>query len=586
MKSINLTRRYIPLNSFFTRQSNKYHGSLGHLASRGELFVKWLAVSFIYLTAIVLFFHVYFGTFSTVLIGPPEDNMQDFWNTWYSQTKLDTDPGGFFYTNNLLYPEGTSLLYHSFSYPNLAVMYLVRHIFGLGSDINTLISLHNFFLLISFYFGAMGAYYLTRLFVKSETLAVISGFIFGFSPFHVAHTLHHMHVGAISFVPFFVYCFLRFMRERKTYLALLSAVLWVLSGLSCWYYLFYIGYFVVFYYAFYTVRKRLMLWNDMLLPITLITFFVMLMLSPLIIPMILKTTSSRLYEEGHNIFLADLLGFITFHPYHLLSKIGEPIYSHFKGNYWEMTVYIGLVNAALLLVAFFKKYYKRIENLDLCMAYILLFMLFSLGSWLHIAGQNIIYVPLPTLLTEYIPFVKNVRTPSRAVIFVYLFTGVSVAMIVEYLLVNKKRAIVLATLCFLSIITFVDFYPSRLESTPVICPPAYALINKDTSKDFGIINLPGGYIQNDIYMMYQAACSKKPTANGIVSRKPEDTLIDTLDMSDLEVQKDELKKKRIKYIVVHKELLDRMDKPIPLGEYKEHYNLLNENDRTALLQVY
>lgn len=585
MKSINLTRRYIPLNSFFTRQSNKYHGSLGHLASRGELFVKWLAVSFIYLTAIVLFFHVYFGTFSTVLIGPPEDNMQDFWNTWYSQTKLDTDPGGFFYTNNLLYPEGTSLLYHSFSYPNLAVMYLVRHIFGLGSDINTLISLHNFFLLISFYFGAMGAYYLTRLFVKSETLAVISGFIFGFSPFHVAHTLHHMHVGAISFVPFFVYCFLRFMRERKTYLALLSAVLWVLSGLSCWYYLFYIGYFVVFYYAFYTVRKRLMLWNDMLLPITLITFFVMLMLSPLIIPMILKTTSSRLYEEGHNIFLADLLGFITFHPYHLLSKIGEPIYSHFKGNYWEMTVYIGLVNAALLLVAFFKKYYKRIENLDLCMAYILLFMLFSLGSWLHIAGQNI-YVPLPTLLTEYIPFVKNVRTPSRAVIFVYLFTGVSVAMIVEYLLVNKKRAIVLATLCFLSIITFVDFYPSRLESTPVICPPAYALINKDTSKDFGIINLPGGYIQNDIYMMYQAACSKKPTANGIVSRKPEDTLIDTLDMSDLEVQKDELKKKRIKYIVVHKELLDRMDKPIPLGEYKEHYNLLNENDRTALLQVY
>lgn len=585
MKSINLTRRYIPLNSFFTRQSNKYHGSLGHLASRGELFVKWLAVSFIYLTAIVLFFHVYFGTFSTVLIGPPEDNMQDFWNTWYSQTKLDTDPGGFFYTNNLLYPEGTSLLYHSFSYPNLAVMYLVRHIFGLGSDINTLISLHNFFLLISFYFGAMGAYYLTRLFVKSETLAVISGFIFGFSPFHVAHTLHHMHVGAISFVPFFVYCFLRFMRERKTYLALLSAVLWVLSGLSCWYYLFYIGYFVVFYYAFYTVRKRLMLWNDMLLPITLITFFVMLMLSPLIIPMILKTTSSRLYEEGHNIFLADLLGFITFHPYHLLSKIGKPIYSHFKGNYWEMTVYIGLVNAALLLVAFFKKYYKRIENLDLCMAYILLFMLFSLGSWLHIAGQNI-YVPLPTLLTEYIPFVKNVRTPSRAVIFVYLFTGVSVAMIVEYLLVNKKRAIVLATLCFLSIITFVDFYPSRLESTPVICPPAYALINKDTSKDFGIINLPGGYIQNDIYMMYQAACSKKPTANGIVSRKPEDTLIDTLDMSDLEVQKDELKKKKIKYIVFHKELLDRMDKPIPLGEYKEHYNLLNENDRTALLQVY
>ena len=572
------------MNSFLARQLNKYQGSLDHPSIKEELFVKWLAVSFIYLTAIVIFFHVYFGTFSTVLIGPPEDNMQDFWNTWYSQTKLDTNPEGFFYTNDLFYPEGTSLLYHSFSYPNLAIMYIVRYIFGLGSDINTLIFLHNFFLLISFYFGAMGAYYLTRLFVKSETLAVISGFIFGFSPFHVAHTLHHMHVGAISFVPFFVYCFLRFMRERKKYFALLSAVLWVLSALSCWYYLFYIGYFVIFYYAFYTVRKRLMFWNDMLLPISFITFFVVLMLSPLIIPMILKTSSS-VYEEGHNIFLADLLGFITFHPYHLLSKIGEPIYSHFKGNYWEMTVYIGLVNATLLLVAFFKKYYKRIENLDLCMACILFFMLFSLGSWLHIAGQNI-YVPLPTLLTEYIPFVKNVRTPSRAVIFVYLFAGVSVAMIVEYLLVNKKRDIVLATLCFFSIITFVDFYPSNLESTPVICPPAYALIDKDTSRDFGIINLPSGYIQDNRYMMYQAACSNKPMANGTVSRKFGDSLIDTLDMSDLEVQKDELKKKKIKYIVIHKKLLDRMNKPIPLGEYKEHYKLLNEKDGTAILQVY
>lgn len=549
-----------------------------------ERIVRCLEVSSIYLAVIVLFFYVYFPTFSTALIGPPEDNMQDLWNTWYSQTKLDTGPDGFFYTNELFYPEGTSLLYHSFAYPNLALMYQLRHVFGLGSDINSLIFLHNFFLLISFYFGALGAYYLTRLFVKSETLAVISGFIFGFSPFHVAHTLHHMHVGAISFVPFFVYCFLRFMRERKTYLALLSVALWVLSGLACWYYLFYIGYFVIFYYAFYAVRKRSMLWKDMLLPITLITCLVLLILSPLIISMIRETNSSS-YQGGHNVYLADLLGYFTFHPYHLLSKIGEPIYSHFKGNYWEMTVYIGLVNGTLLLFAFFKKYYKRIENLDFCMGCILLFMLFSLGSWLHISGR-MTSIALPTKLTEYIPLVKNVRTPSRAVIFVYLFAGVSVAMIVEYLLVNKKRAIIVVTLSVLSIVTFLDFYPSRLESTPVICPPGYASIDRDSSKNFGIINIPVSYIQNNRYMMYQAACSQTPMANGTVSRKLNDSLIDTLDMSDLEVQKRDLKKKRIKYIVVHKKPTDQTVKAISLGEYKEHYKLLNEDDSTTVLQVY
>lgn len=564
-----------------------------------------LAVSFIYLIIIVLFFHVYFVSFSTALIGPPEDNMQELWATWYSQTTLDTDPSAFFYTKYLSYPQGTSLLYYPFSHPNYVAMYIVRYVLGLGSDINTFIFLYNFFQLISFYLGAMGAYLLTRLFVKNETLAIISGFIFGFSPFHLAHALHHLHVGAISFVPFFVYCFIRYMRERKTYFAIMSILFWALSALSCWYYLVYIGYFVVFYYVFYAIKKRAMLWNDMLLPIISITFFVMLLLSPLIIPMILATSPS-VYAEGHNYYVADLLGFITFHPYHLLSKLGAPVYSHFQGNGWEMTVYIGLANAALLIVAFLKKYYKKIENLGFCMACILFFMILSFGSYLHIAGQ-MLYVPLPTLLSEYIPLLKHVRTPSRAVIFVYLFAGVSVAMIVEYLFMKKRRTIAMITLCLLSLITFIDFYPSKLESTPVICPPVYALINKDTSKDFGIVNLPVTYLQSNRYMMFQAACLQKPMANGYIGRNLLNPLIDTINMSDIEVQKDELKKEKIKYIVVHKQQADEgiykahrygdqykdydqlINEEIALktiNEYKNYYRLIHEDNFTALLQVY
>lgn len=566
---------------------------------------RHLVVSFIYLVLLVLFFHGYFGSFSTALIGPPEDNMQELWAIWHSQTKLDTDLLGFLFTKDVYYPEGTSLIYYPFSYPNLAAMYIIRHVFGLGTDIHTLIFLYNFFQLISFYLGAMGAYLLTRLFVKNETLAVISGFIFGFSPFHLAHALHHLHVGTISFVPFFVYGFIRYMREKKLYLAILSVLLWVLSALSCWYYLVYIGYFVVFYYVFYAITQRAILWKDMLLPITVMAFFVLLLLSPLIIPMIL-VTSSRVYAEGHNYFVADLLGFITFHPYHLLSTLGAPVYSRFKGNGWEMIVYIGLVNAALLIIAFIRKYYMKIENLGFGMACILVFMILSCGSYLHIAGR-MLYVPLPTLLTEYIPLIKHVRTPSRAVIFVYLFTGVSVAMIVEYLLINRKRSIAMATLCLLSLITFIDFYPSRLESTPVNCPPVYAWIDKNTSNDFGIINLPVSYLQNNKYMMLQAACSQKPIANGYIGRNLQDSLIDTLDMSDIAVQKNALKKAMIKYIVIHKHQADEgiykeyrygakykdydmmMAEEIALtmiDEYKNYYKIIHEDEFTALFQVY
>lgn len=566
-------------------------------------FGRTAVAGLIYLLVIVIFFHVYFGSFSTALIGPPEDNMQEFWNTWYMQTKLDADPSGLLHTDKIFYPEGASLVYHSFSYPNLVAIYLVRCVVGLGTDVGTLIFLHNFFLLISFFFGALGAYLLTRLYVRSEALAVLSGFIFGFSPFHLAHTLHHMHVSAITFVPFFVYFFLRYMREKKVYLAAAASVMWALAALSCWYYLVYIGYFVLFYYVFHAVKNRSLMPGETLLPAALITFFALFLLSPLIVTMILQT-GARSYLEGHDFFVADLLGFITFHPYHLLAKIGRPLYSHFQGNHWEMTVYLGLANVAVLLFALFKKYCRKIENLGFFQAGILLFMLLALGSWLHVGGYRV-WLPLPTLLTEYIPVLKNVRTPSRAVIFVYLFTGVSVAMIAEYFLAGRKKITAAAAVGILAIVTFADFFPTGLDSTPVVCPPAYALINEDRAGDFGMINLPAGYLQDNKYMMQQAACSPVPMANGSIGRKLAPSLIDTLDFSDFEAQKAELKRDGIKYILIHKKPADETvyyvhhDRHTHLhrlhretlaremaAEYQRHYQLVHEDEMTALLQVY
>ena len=74
----------------------------------------FLLVSLLYLLTIALYFHPYFSNFTGALIGPPEDNMQDFWNTWYSQITLDKDPTAFFHTNIIKYPEGTPLYYHCF----------------------------------------------------------------------------------------------------------------------------------------------------------------------------------------------------------------------------------------------------------------------------------------------------------------------------------------------------------------------------------------------------------------------------------------------------------------------------------------
>src|ERR1700709_702610 len=61
------------------------------------------------------------------LLGPPEDNYQDFWNSWYAARG---HAGGFFFTRLIFYPEGASLTYHSFAYPQIALAWALSKIFG------------------------------------------------------------------------------------------------------------------------------------------------------------------------------------------------------------------------------------------------------------------------------------------------------------------------------------------------------------------------------------------------------------------------------------------------------------------------
>jgi len=49
------------------------------------------------------------------LIGPPEDNMQDFWNVWYAA--VARNPDQFFFTNLIRFPEGTQRWSHFLTQP-------------------------------------------------------------------------------------------------------------------------------------------------------------------------------------------------------------------------------------------------------------------------------------------------------------------------------------------------------------------------------------------------------------------------------------------------------------------------------------
>ena len=77
----------------------------------------------------MLFFWPWLAHLSSALIGPPEDNMQDFWNSWHAAHAAEL-ARFVFHQRQIRFPEGTSLAYHSFAWPQVFAVALLARLFG------------------------------------------------------------------------------------------------------------------------------------------------------------------------------------------------------------------------------------------------------------------------------------------------------------------------------------------------------------------------------------------------------------------------------------------------------------------------
>ena len=487
----------------------------------------------------VLFFWPWLAQLSSALIGPPEDNMQDFWNSWHVvHAKSWHD---LLFTSAIRFPEGTSLAYHSFAWPQVFVVALLARLFG--DSFATIVTLQNLTLLASFPLAAAAMFYLARhLLGQGRDLgAAVAGFVFAFNPWHVAQVMHHAHVSGIEFLPLFVLFYLRAL-ETKNWLWLAgAAVMQALSALSCWYFLFYTLYFFAFHLLYLRLSQGRWPRRWPLAAPALCTAGALLLLSPWLIPMLAAQSSPSLYYVGHNMFVADLAALVAFPPTHLLARFGSGIYAAITGNAWEGAVYLGLVNLALLIWVFTRKSDRRLLHYALGGA--AFFLVIAAGEALHVAGR-VTPLHLPGVILSHLPFFANVRTPARATVMVFLFLGPALGYAVSLLKDRNFVRTLVATLMLL------DFMPTHLASTPAACPPALAAIADDPEQS-GVLDLPRGYGEGNAAMML-AACHGHPIVAGETARQMGLTLVDKLQTRDLATQQRQLAAAHVKYVILHR----------------------------------
>lgn len=548
----------------------------------------FLLASAVYLLCMTPFFVAYAPHLTTSLIGPPGDNMNDFWDTWYSQRAWETSGSHFFFTRLIRFPEGVWLYYQSFAYSDLAAIFLIRKLFHLSAEIPVLLGLHNGILLSSFYLSALGAFYLARRFTRSVVSALLAGFIFAFSPWHVGQFLGHMNVTTIQFIPFFLIFFFRAMESGKALDVAGSILFYCLTAVSSWYYFFYISYFVAFYYLYQVVVQRKLLLRRPLAVMLANFAGALLLLSPLLVPMIrLGWNNPDAYAGGVDDYVADALGYFVVGPHHLLARLGEPLFSRFTGNTVEGTVYLGLINLGLFAWAFFERRRRPIREMAFLLSGILLFAMFASGPHLHILGRPVL--PTPVLLLGYLPFFSNVVTPSRAIVFVYVLLAIGAALGLDAALQacrERGRSPVLWVAPIL-LLAMLDFCPVGLPRIQVNPPRSYAFLAEDPDTSFGVLDLPRGYLQGNAYLFYQTF-HHRPIVTATLSRTIALTLMNTLETKDLAAQKQQLIAAHVKYIFIHTDpfSLRNPGEPVDVAAYLRTYRVVSADKNCVVLRVY
>ena len=537
-----------------------------------------LLVSVLYLVLTSLFYFPVLKLLNGSIIGPPGDNLQHFWDMWWMRKVMFEHDGSLMFTRYIMYPQGTPLLYHAFSFYNMFLAAVL-------DPLLTRTILYNLLMLHTYVIGGIGAFLLIRYLAKDDFIALVGSFIFAFSPFHFGHALYHIESASIQFIPFFALFFIKSVKGGTKRDLVLAILFYFLISVCSWYFMVFTAYFMGFSYVYLALRRRKLILPDVLLKIVLIGGVTLAMLSPWLVKMVIMGMKyPSVKRAGHNFYVADALSFFTPSVYHWLGDTPwvEWLNERFTGNRVERIAYLGIVNILVVIAAFKGIAGKTAKYFCGFIA----FSILSMGAYLHVAGI-ITPVMLPYRLLQCVPFFSHARVPSRCMVYAYLFWGIIAGYGAKYVFEKVRRPVAGSIVaCVLVAAVFLDFFSVCRDTVQVYKPDCYNMIRK--TEEFGILDLPSHLPGDPIpvfqYMMYQTFHGI-PIVQGVIARTTADTLIGRLDERDITEQKKQLEENRVKYVIIHKRFITPFN-PLDIDKYKRTYDVVREDGDNIVLEVY
>jgi hypothetical protein len=504
--------------------------------------------------------------FATGVPGDGVDCWQNMWNMWWLKRAL-LEGHNPFYTTEIYYPGGASLLLHTLNPLNFVISLPLHALFGL-------VVAYNFALLFSLVASGYGAYLLAFDVTHDQRAALLAGAVFAFSGYMLAQALGHLNLIAAEWIPFSVLALHYAARKPSVKWIGLAGVCLALNVACDWQYFL----FVLLWSGWYGV---VVLWQARasgsplraVLPVAGAVVVALLLVLPVLLPTAELAARTPRADTGDSYRIgtsADVTDFFIpsqLHPGWRRAAAKAQVYK-MDSIIHNKTAYLGMAALALAVIGLWparrtsarppnlfpygnllaksgqEPRIPQITRIDeneplafwhtplFWLLSMLVFVLMALGPVLQIGG-SMTGIPLPAALFYDLPLVRISRVPIRFVVVVMLALAMLAAFGTRRLLLHVEQRVprrprlasglLLAALIGLVVL---DNFTAPYPMVGVYVPPVYVELGAEEG-EYAILEMPFYERTSVIYMFYQAVHGK-PMVGGNLSRFLPYPLLDRL----------------------------------------------------------
>ncbi|MCP4417525.1 MAG: hypothetical protein GY805_12950, partial [Chloroflexi bacterium] len=182
----------------------------------------WVLLLFLLLTIIASWNVV--TDLNGVIIGDDNDVYINPWADWWTYRALTEDDISLWQSDDMYYPIGADLTFHSFSHLNTAVSLALR-------PFTSTLPAYNITILLNYVLAGLSMFHLGRYMTGSTVAGILAGIVFAFNSHNLYQSAHPVLISIWCF-PWMTLYFIRAVRENSHKLALIAAFFVFLGAIT------------------------------------------------------------------------------------------------------------------------------------------------------------------------------------------------------------------------------------------------------------------------------------------------------------------------------------------------------------------